>query len=72
MPDEYITFPETMSSMELMRRYGIEPMVYSIDYFYPIVVRDFYAIFERRAPGKSVLHFSIDEREGMITEKSLA
>nr|CAN67784.1 hypothetical protein VITISV_004476 [Vitis vinifera] len=27
VPDEYITFPETMSSMELMRRYGIEPMV---------------------------------------------
>ena len=37
-----------------------------------IAVRDFYAIFESRAPGKYVLHFSINGREGMVAEKSLA
>ena len=59
--------PELRDSMRLMYGYSLEPFMTPCRFFYPRVVIEFYhTMTSRRVPHPTVIHFSIDSREGTL------
>ena len=65
--------PELRDSMRLMQRYSLEPFMTLRQFFYPRVVMEFYhTMTSRRVPHPTVIHFSIDGREGTLRVDDIA
>ena len=59
--------PELRDSMLLVQRYSLEPFITPRRFFYPRVVIEFYhTMTSRREPHPIALHFSIDDRPGIL------
>ena len=53
--------------MRLVQRYSLEPFMIPRQFFYPLVVIEFYnTMTSRREPDPTAIHFSIDSRPGML------
>ena len=54
-------------SMQLIQRYSLLPFITSRQFFYPLVVLEFYhTMTSRRAPSQMQPQFSIDGRPGVL------
>ena len=63
----FATDPELRDSMKLVQLYSLEPFMTPRQFFYPRVVIEFYhTMTSRRVPHPTVIHFSIDGREGTL------
>ena len=73
---DFLTFaadPELINSMRLVQRYSVEPFMTPRRFFYPRVVKDFYhTMTSKRVPYPTVIHFSIDGREGTLQAADIA
>ena len=59
--------PELRDSILLVQRYHLEPFMTQCRYFYPRVVIEFYhTMTSRREANPTALHFSIDDRLGIL------
>ena len=57
--------PKLRDSMKSVQRYSLEAFMTPHQFFYPRVVIEFYhTMTSRRVPNPTVIHFSIDGREG--------
>ena len=59
--------------MRLVQRYSLEPFMTPRWFFYPRVVIEFYlTMASKREPNPTVIHFSIDGREGTLQAIDIA
>ena len=75
----YYDFPsfsadsELRDSMLLVQRYSLEPFMTPRRFFYPRVVIEFYhTMTSRRVPNPTALHFSIEDRPGILRALDIA
>ena len=65
--------PGLRDSMLLMQRYHLGPFIMPRQFFYPCVVTEFYhTMTSRREANPTGLHFSIDERPGILRASEIA
>ena len=65
--------PKLKDSMRLVQRYSLEHFMTLHRFFYPRVVIEFYhTMTSRRVPHPSVIHISIDGREGTLQAADIA
>ena len=65
--------PELRDSMRSVQRYSLEAFMTPRQFFYPRVVIEFYhTMTSRRVPNPTVIHFSIDGREGTLQATDIA
>ena len=65
--------PELKDSMKLVQRNSLEPFMTPCRFFYPWVVIEFYhTMTSRKVPHPTVIHFSIDSREGTLQATDIA
>ena len=65
--------PELRDSMRSVQRYSLEAFMTPQQFFYPRVVIEFYhTMTSRRVPNPTVIHFSIDGREGTLQATDIA
>ena len=65
--------PELRDSMSSVQRYSMEAFMTPCQFFYPRVVIEFYhTMTSRRVPRPTVIHFSIDGREGALQAADIA
>ena len=63
----FSTYPELRDTMILVQRYSLEPFMTPRQFFYPLVVIEFYhTMTSRRESNPIALHFSIDSRSGIL------
>ena len=59
--------PELRDSMTRVQRYSLEAFMTPRQFFYPrVVIEFFHTMTSRRVPRPTVIHFSIDGREGTL------
>ena len=65
--------PELRDSMLLVQRYSLEPFMTPCQFFYPRVVIEFYhTMTSKREPHPTALHFSINDRPGILRASDIA
>ena len=65
--------PELRDSIRSVQRYSLEAFMTPRRFFYPQVVIEFYhTMTSRRVPHPTVIHFSIDFREGTLQAADVA
>ena len=65
--------PELRDSMRSVQRYSLEAFITPRQFFYPQVVIKFYhTMTSRKVPRPTVIHFSIDGREGTLQATDIA
>ena len=65
--------PKLRDSMRFVQQYSLEPFMTPRRFFYPRVVIEFYhTITSRRVPHPTIIHFSIDGREGTLRTVNIA
>ena len=69
----FSTDPELRDLMLLVQKYSLEPFMTPRQFFYPRVVIKFYhTMTSRRVPHLTALHFSIDDRLGILRASDIA
>ena len=64
---DFVALSELRDSMWLVQQYSLEPFITPCQFFYPWVAIEFYhAMTSRQVPHPSVIHFSINGREGTL------
>ena len=59
--------PELRDSMRSVQRYSLEAFMTPRQFFYPrVVIEFFHTMTSRRVPRPTIIHFSIDGREGTL------
>ena len=65
--------PELRDSMRLVQRYSLEPFITPHQFLYPRVIMEFYhTMTSWRVPHPTIIHFSIDGREGTLWAADIA
>ena len=65
--------PELKDSMTRVQRYSLEAFMTPRQFFYPrVVIEFFHTMTSRRVPRPTVIHFSIDGREGTLQAADIA
>ena len=65
--------PELRDSFHLLQRYHMEHLMTPRDFFYPRVALDFYqSMTTRQVRDPIVIHFTIDERHGILGARHIA
>ena len=65
--------PELWDSFGLLQRYLLERLMTPKEFFYPIVVMDFYqSMTTRDVQSPTAIHFTIDECQGILEVRHIA
>ena len=65
--------PELRDSMRRVQRYSLEDFMTPRQFFYSrVVIEFFHTMTSRRVPHPTVIHFSIDGREGTLQAADIA
>ena len=69
----FAAYTKLRDSIQLVKRYSLEPFMTPRQFFYPRVVIEFYhTMTSRQGPNPTAIHFSIDGRPGILRATDIA